>query len=350
MSKKTIGHVELTWICPNCETRNRGTVKGCVNCGSPQPENVEFVLDKGAKKIELTQQNAGADVHCPYCDTRNSANASICSSCGGDLVGGVKRASGKVLSEQDILTCSECGFNNQKGTAVCKQCGVPFSSPTNNPASNPPTQQPPKNGNSMPAWMLLPIIAFVLLACSLVWLLFFKTSAVYGTVQNMDWETTTAIEVYKTVTRQGWRDEIPTDGIIGSCELRSYGVQDQPAPNAKEICSTEVVDSGDGTGAIQETCVYEVYADYCLYNIDAWVDADPLVTRGEGSHTIAQLPTLSMNERYGTSATKYSIYFGTDQGVLTYTTEDQAYYANFSIGSEWMLSVNKLGGIVEISR
>lgn len=346
MSKKTIGHVELTWICPNCQTRNRGVVKDCVNCGSPQPENVEFILDKDAKMIDVPQQRSGPDIHCPYCDTRNPANASICSSCGGDLVGGVKRASGKILNTQDVLTCPECGFTNPKGTAVCAKCGVPFSSPR----QSPPISQPTEKRSAPRPWMMLPVIAFVLLACSLVWLLFFKTSAVYGSVQSMNWETTTAIDVYTTVTRQDWRDQIPAQGVINSCELRSYGVQDQPTANSKEICSTEIVDAGDGTGTIQETCVYEVYADYCSYNIDDWVSADPLITHGEGSQTLAELPALEANEQYGASTTTYSIYFDTNQGVLKYSTEDQAYYSTFTVGSEWMLSVNKLGGIVEISR
>jgi len=344
MSRKTIGHVELTWICPNCSTRNGGLVKSCANCGAPQPENVEFILDADAKKIDRATN--GADIHCAYCGTRNPATATVCLSCGGDLVSGVKRSAGKVLSEKDVLTCPECGFKNPKGSAVCKQCGVPFSTPV----PTVPMARPPETRSAPRPWMFLPVLAFLLLACSLIWLLFFKTSAVYGTVQSANWETTTAIEVFTTVTRQDWRDEIPSQGVINGCELRSYGVQDQPAPNSKEICTTEIVDSGDGTGAIQETCVYEVYADYCSYDIDAWVSADPLVTQGEGTQATAQLPILSANERYGSSATTYSIFFDTNQGVLKYTTDDQAYYSNFTVGSEWMLSVNKLGGIVEISR
>lgn len=346
MSKKTIGHIELTWICPNCETRNGGLIKYCVNCGSPQPKDVEFILDKDAKQVNPQQPRSGADIHCPYCQTRNHANATVCSSCGGDLVGGIKRASGKVLTEKDVLTCPECGFKNPKGTAVCEKCGVPFSSVA---PSLPPTTLTHKQSGPRP-WMFLPVIAILLLACSLIWLLFFKTSPVYGTVQSVNWETTTNVEVFTTVTRQDWRDEVPTDGVISSCELRSAGLQDQPAPNSKEICSTEIIDAGDGTGTIEETCVYEVFADYCSYNIDVWVSADPLVQTGVGTQVLSELPILNADERYGTSETKYSIYFDTNQGVLVYSTDDQNYYSNFSVGTEWMLSVNNLGGIVEISR
>lgn len=344
MSKKTIGHVELTWICPNCETRNGGLSKSCVNCGSPQPENVQFTLDKNASRLEEDKVPKGPDIHCPYCGTRNPAGSNACASCGGDLTQGAVRATGKKLVLADALTCKECGHQNPKGTAVCENCGVPFSGAPKE-APPPPTRKTPPR-----PWMFLPVVAFLLLACSLIWLLFFKTSAVYGTVSEMTWTATTPVEVYQTITRQDWLDQIPMSGSILSCEQRSRGVQDTPANNSKEICTTEIVDSGDGTGAIEETCVYEVYDDYCSYEIDDWVGGQPLVITGSGADPTVSLPLPGDLERFGTTIMNYSIVFDTQQGSLPYSTDDLAYYRQFSVGSEWMLSVNNLGGIVEISR
>src|SRR5688572_5971494 len=101
MAKKTIGHIELEWSCANCGTKNPGLVKTCKTCGSPQPENVQFGVGEqqeiltDAQKIAQAQKDA--DVHCPYCGTRNLADARSCSQCGGDLTGGARRVSGKVI-------------------------------------------------------------------------------------------------------------------------------------------------------------------------------------------------------------------------------------------------------------
>ena len=39
---ESMGFVELEWVCPNCDSRNRGSIKTCQNCGAPQPTNVKF--------------------------------------------------------------------------------------------------------------------------------------------------------------------------------------------------------------------------------------------------------------------------------------------------------------------
>ncbi|HWS23641.1 MAG TPA: zinc ribbon domain-containing protein [Anaerolineales bacterium] len=345
MSKKTIGHVELIWVCPNCGTRNGGLIKSCTNCGAPQPENVKFVLDDQARKIEDHDPAGGPDIHCPYCHTRNPAGSKTCISCGGDLTEGIQRTVGQPLSETNILTCPECGFHNPPGTAVCQRCGIPLGEPVP-PKVIPPTVTPTSN---VRPWMFLPVIAIILLACSLIWLLFFKTSVVYGVVTDLNWQVTTPIEVYGTIKMEDWRDQIPSDGIILSCSEEVRGIQDMPAPNSKEICTTEIVDSGDGTGAIVESCVYEVYDYYCSYNIDTWYSANSVVIEGNGAVTF-DLPATSSLQRYGTSSGVFNVVFETEQGYLTYSTASQNEYQTFNLGSEWMLSVNNVGEILEISQ
>ena len=92
MARKPIGYTKLIWICPNCQTRNPGTEKTCVTCGSPQPIDVSFIQadreDLINKEEDILRAKRGADIHCPYCGTRNAADAKICSQCGGDLTGG----------------------------------------------------------------------------------------------------------------------------------------------------------------------------------------------------------------------------------------------------------------------
>ena len=40
--KESKGFIELEWVCPNCDGRNKGSKKTCENCGAPQPDNVKF--------------------------------------------------------------------------------------------------------------------------------------------------------------------------------------------------------------------------------------------------------------------------------------------------------------------
>lgn len=346
MNKKTIGHVELIWMCPNCGTRNGGLDNSCTNCGSPQPPDVKFVLDTQARQLNDHNPGSGPDIHCPYCETRNPSSAKICVTCGGDLNEGIKRSSGKSLSQTDILTCKECGHHNPKGTGVCQKCGIPLGQPASQKIVLPAETKP----SNVRPWMFLPVIAFILVACSLIWLLFFKTSVVYGVVSEMSWRVTTPVEMYGTVTMEDWRDQIPAGSAIRSCKERVRGYQDVPTANSREICSTEIVDSGDGTGAIVESCVYEVYDNYCSYEIDTWYSANPIIIDGYGAEVMYQLPAISDEQRYGTSTGVFNVFFDTEKGSLTYTTNSLEDYRSFSLGSEWMLSVNNLGEILEISR
>ena len=99
--RRTVGYVQNEWVCPNCQTRNKGGEKTCENCGAPQPENVQFQLPSeqkfvtDEKKIEAAQ--AGADIHCGFCGTRNPATAETCSQCGADLKEGKARESGRQM-------------------------------------------------------------------------------------------------------------------------------------------------------------------------------------------------------------------------------------------------------------
>ena len=119
--RRTVGYIENEWVCPNCQTRNKGSVKTCVNCGAPQPENVQFELPAEQKlvtdKDSINAAGAGADIHCPFCGTRNPATAKTCSQCGGDLTEGKAREAGRVMQappspQPKIIKCDNCGVEN----------------------------------------------------------------------------------------------------------------------------------------------------------------------------------------------------------------------------------------------
>jgi hypothetical protein len=68
--RRTLGYIQNEWTCPNCNTRNKGSIKTCENCGAPQPENVKFELPSEQKFVtdeaSIQAAKAGADIHCPF--------------------------------------------------------------------------------------------------------------------------------------------------------------------------------------------------------------------------------------------------------------------------------------------
>ena len=135
-SRRTLGYIQNEWTCPNCGTRNKGGVKTCENCGSPQPENVQFELPSEQKLVideaALKAAQEGPDIHCPFCGTRNPASAKTCSQCGGDLTGGKAREAGRIMQappvsqQPKVIKCDNCGTENPGSNTVCSNCGSPL--------------------------------------------------------------------------------------------------------------------------------------------------------------------------------------------------------------------------------
>ncbi|MEJ5201646.1 MAG: zinc ribbon domain-containing protein, partial [Anaerolineales bacterium] len=253
MSKETLGYVRLVWVCPNCKTRNPGDQKTCSSCGSPQPENVAFEQDIEQKLLEdekkIEQAKADADVHCGFCGTRNSATATVCVQCGGDLKEGKKRISGQIVGAfqsggvQKQTQCPNCGEINPPNAQTCQKCGGPLaeiSQPTAIPT--PPVKQ------KRTIAIILALAALFL--CGMLILLginLFSKSELVGTVRSVGWERAIEIEQFGPVTRQGWKDEIPNDAVIGSCRKQFHHTQSEPAPDAEKVCGTPyTIDRGTG--------------------------------------------------------------------------------------------------------
>ncbi len=359
MAKKTLGYVELEWACPNCGSKNPGTQPACGTCGAPQPEKVQFELGQKRDLISdpARQQAAakGADLHCPYCGTRNAAAATVCAQCGGDLKEGTKRESGRVLTasapQAGETPCPNCGTPNPAGSGKCSACGALLNQPRAAipaPATAKPAAGSQKAGFFRP-WMALPLIAVFLLICVVVGFFLFRTETLSGVVQEVNWQRTITIEALRDVTREAWRDQVPDAGEILSCRQEFRTRQENPAPNSKEVCATEYVDKGNGVAEVVETCYYEVYADLCKYTVEEWQPVDQAVAEGADQSPYWPTVNLSNGEREGRRAESYGIYFETSAGIKEYTTDSAALFSQFQPGSQWMLSVNSFGQVVEVS-
>jgi len=288
VAKRTVGYTELEWACPHCGGTNPGMQKTCQACGSPQPEDVQFNL--GAKRDLIAEEAkqraaaAGADIHCPYCGSRNPGGATVCAQCGGDLVDGKARAAGaKLLATEPApggWKCPACGAENAPGQGVCQACGS--ASPARGGAMPRAQVAPPAaKPSAFRPWMALPIIAFVLLVCVVLGFLFLRTETQTGVVERVQWQRMIYVQALQDVTRQAWRDEVPEGGKVLSCSSEDRPRQENPAPNAKEVCATEYVDQGNGAAEVVESCYYEVYDDYCKYTAREWQDTRSVQAEGQ---------------------------------------------------------------------
>ncbi len=368
MAKKTLGYEELQWTCPNCTGSNPGMVKTCGQCGAPQPEDVKFEQVSNAKlrqddEIEK-HAKAGPDIHCPYCGTRNAGNAAACVQCGGDLVGGEQRQSGQVLgayrppSDAPVkkVKCPNCGTENPETDKTCAQCGANLATPAPVGQAAPPRQDLPEPSRPVQPQKSLPValvIAIVVLCCviggALIYFLFLRTEATTGTVQNVGWERTIAIEGLGPVEHEDWRSEIPADGNLGSCESKIRFTSDQPQANSEEVCGTPYsVDTGSGVAEVVQDCEYQVYAEYCAYTLMEWTVVDTVSLSGNGFTPQWPQPTLTNDQRLGAETESYTVYFETANGSQTYSTQNFGEFQQYQIGTTWTLEVNTLGGVQSV--
>jgi hypothetical protein len=356
LPRKTVGYVHLVWRCPNCNQLNPGGEKTCASCGSPQPENVEF---ESPPKQEISKDESlaaevrkGADIHCPYCHTRNEADATVCIQCGGDLVGGKQRDKGRIVGspgedQREQITCPTCGTVNPPGNLECSACGGSLA------------QQAPKTSSSMqsstaaPAKMtkgktigLVAVLLMLGALCIAAISFLTRTSELDGTVTGLEWNRQITIEQMQPVSHKDWIDNVPADAQLGTCSQELYAVQDQPTGNYREVCGTPyTVDTGTGVGEVVQDCQYEIYVDYCEYTVQEWTVVDVAETSGLNANPFWPALNLSTDQRQGESNETYSIFFDSSDGNLEYKTSEISEFQQFSIGSQWMLEVNTLGGI-----
>lgn len=357
MAKKSLGHIELQWTCPNCGTINPGPVKVCEGCGAPQPEDVEFHQAKRQELVtdedKLAQAKAGADIHCVYCGTRNPAGAKVCSQCKADLSEGAQRKAGRVVGAfktgpAQQIACPHCGAENPDTAKKCSQCGGSLArirEERTREGSRQAAKPKPKRGSFAAIGVVLVIVLAVIA------FLYFRISEVSGVVQSVGWERSISIEEFGPNEHEDWYDQVPSDGEIVSCweEERSRG--SSPVAGTEEVCGTPyTVDTGGGFAEVVQDCEYIVYDDKCTYTVVEWYEADTATLSGRNySPGWPNESALSSEQRFGDDRSEtYSIVFDADDDILTYETGDYELFMQCQIGSTWTLDVTTFGQVRSI--
>lgn len=355
MVKKTVGYVRLVWTCPRCGTQNPGPQKFCNGCGAPQPEDIQFEQPAEEKLLteaeEIAKAKAGPDVHCPYCGARNPGGAKFCGACSGDLAGAKKREAGRVLGAHrrepaQQVACLACGTLNAPDARACKACGTAL--PRAEPA--PPAVPASSQRRAVPTvGVVLGGLLLCILAAAALYLLFGRSEEVVGQVEAVYWTRTIAVEALTSVEREAWRDEIPEGAQIDACDLEYRGEQSDPAPMATEVCGTPyTVDTGGGYAEVVQDCVYEVYDEWCTYTVQDWDIVDTVTASGEDLDPWWPSLDLTAGQRVGEQQEEYEVLFTADGETYIYNPEQGDQFAQFVLGSRWLLQVNSLGGIVSL--
>lgn len=355
MAKKSVGYVKLIWTCPRCETRNPGPNKFCNGCGAPQPEDVPFEQPAEAELIkdrdELARAKAGPDIHCPYCGGRNPSAVKFCGACGGDLAQGKARQAGRVVGAYrapsgSTRPCPACGTANPLTSVKCSNCGSALPAAAQ-PSSSPPPAKPPSSKTPLligGGAAVLCLVAAVVLGGLLL-----QRDEQSAVVQAVAWDRTIEVEALGPAEHSDWKDVVPSAARDLSCDLAYRTTQDDPAPQATEVCGTPyTVDEGSGYAEVVQDCVYRVYDQLCTYTVDEWVVVETLRRSGEDLGPTWPDVRLDTGQREGQRAEAFRVTLAGEGANFTYAPATASEFAAFRSGSEWTVTVNGLGAIVAI--
>ncbi len=350
MARKSKGFIELEWTCPNCETRNKGFEKTCVNCGAPQPDDVQF--EAPAEKKFVSEEKAselkkrGADIHCGFCGTRNPSTAEACSQCGADLSEGKARQAGREIDmsaeKLEPVICSNCGTENSGANNNCVQCGAALpraSKPTPAmPASVKAADAAAKGAKKKPNWLLLGGIGAALAICcvAILMLFVFPSSSVDATVSDVYWQTSVPVQEMRAVDYDDERGNPPSDAYNVSCR-----------DDSREVCEEKTIDRGDGSAEVVEDCHTETQ-QYCDYTVDEWTTIQTYTLDGHDLNPYYEQPNISSDQRLGNQSAELTVFFDTEKGQKSYTPDNVSEFQQFQPGSTWTLKLNPLGGVVDV--
>ena len=352
MTKESKGFVELEWVCPNCDGRNKGSKKTCQSCGAPQPDNVQFQRAADEKviadeKIAATAK-AGADIHCGFCGTRNSATAVTCSQCGGDIKEGKARQAGRVLEAAPVMpkvvTCKNCGTENPSSERLCAKCGSPLPRVTPQPAPMSAQSQALSKQTSVqprkPNWLLFGGIGAALLLCcaAILFMFVLPSKSVQGTVTSVQWQTFVPVQEVGPVNYSHESGSPPSDAYNVSCQTES-----------KEICEEKTIDQGNGFAEVVKECHNED-TQYCDYTVDEWKTIQTYTLSGNDTFPVYDEPGLLNDQRLGDKSEELTVSFSTPDGQETYSPGSVSEFQQFEIGSTWTLKMNAVGGVLSVER
>jgi len=285
---------EGSWICPNCNAKNRGAKENCAACGAVRG-NVQFIYEETASEItdekEKARAKAGPDWICGFCTCSNAFDKEKCGSCGAVRSDGTKRE------------VKEAAVKSGEGTGI-KQVN-PHATLPNVPNNIQPYKVP------LPGWFKFGCGGIVLLFIILAGFQCMSFEEMM-TVVGKNWRRSVMVMKYQTVRNEAWRDELPPKArqIAQERKIRSYkdvligyrNVQEtytKKGQDGTERVKTGVRDLGNGRFEeiwedrpvykdVEETRTVQkpeyrkdpIYDTWISYDIDRWENQGERKTEG----------------------------------------------------------------------
>jgi hypothetical protein len=300
------------------------------------------------EEADIRKAKAGPDVHCPYCHARNPADAEFCGACGGGLAEAEARESGQVVGafrkEKGLeKECPHCGTLNTANSLECSGCGGSLLARTPEPREKASKTASPKG---LTKFAGIGCLAVILIGVAVLLFSLLSKDEMTGTVQSVEWTHTLPILEQAPVEQEDWYDQIPADAEILECQEELRGTSDEPVAGAIEICGTPyTIDEGTGYGEVVQDCMYEVYDDFCTYAVMDWVIVDQVTVSGTNLNPYWPELSLTADQQAGEGESEYLVQFQTGDGTFRYAPADALEFEQYTPGSNWVLEVNRLGGV-----
>jgi hypothetical protein len=358
MAQESLGFVQLIWDCTHCGTANPGPFRFCSGCGAAMPAGTQF--RKAAQDVfiedmnEIQQAKAGADRYCGFCGGRNPATVDTCQACGGDLDPTHVQPSGQVVGALQTetapdVTCPACGRDNPATALKCAGCGRTLpGQATIAPAAPSPTAASSKKRSCAPVAVLGLVLVAIFAG---IYLLFLRTSDLTGTVSGREWQAQVGILEYVARNAESWRDQLPEDAEVLSCDLQVRRESNEPVEGAERVCGTPYMkDLGNGYAEAVQDCVYLIKDDFCKYKRYAWEEVGVVEGKGTTLPVVWPVPQLAAEQKQGEGRVTYTVFFDAEGQRYTYPVREEGDWALFVPGSQWNLAVNAIGGVVSVDK
>jgi hypothetical protein len=187
--------------------------------------------------------------------------------------------------------------------------------------------------------------------CAILFMVLGRTEETTGIVQDLSWTRSIEVEALTEVERSDWIDNIPSDASVFECETKYRYTSDDPEFNSVEVCGTPYTrDTGTGIGEVVQDCMYEVYDDYCTYSSMDWVVFDTFTTSGTDTNPYWAELSISNNQREGDREENYVVTFSSDGSSHEYSAGSLEEFRQFAPDSEWLLTLNVFGAVVDVER
>ena len=204
----------------------------------------------------------------------------------------------------------------------------------------------------MPVWLMV-VLALVVVACLGSVIYFFvkinQSTDLRAQVSDVNWQRVVLIQELQPVSREAWEEDVPDDANEVSCSDRYRETSEELAPKSTEVCGTPyTVDEGSGVGKVVQDCVYEVYASYCKFTVEDWIEVDRAISEGSGLEPDWPEFTLEQGQREGDRSEIFVVLFTAGDKIIEYHPTSLEEFIRFQTGSEWTLTLNGLGAITGI--